>query len=311
MDILITNLQLMPWQGSEVATYTIGSELVRRGHTVTVCSRYVERETMLPWFKGAGIRVVLDPMQVREERFDICHAHHNVMAESVRTVFPKLPMVFMSHGILPFPEQPPIPDTNIGRYIGVSEEVATHLQLRTDTDVVQIVRNPVDSVKFSPNGKPADPLRRVLVLSNKMPEDKLAVVEQACSAVGAELHLAGGANSVAQDDLPAVINNADVVVSLGRGVIETMMCGRVPVVYDYQGGDGMVVPRVVEDLARCNFSGRVLGIDYTVSELTEILRGYRQTFGLELREKAVEMFDAIQQVDKLEAIYREVIDNGA
>ena len=45
-----------------------------------------------------------------------------------------------------------------------------------------------------------------------------------------------------QHRLPVEINEVDIVFSLGRGVIEAMLCGRIPIVFDHLGGDGMVTP---------------------------------------------------------------------
>ena len=307
MRILMTNYQLTPWTGSDVYTYTVARELVRRGHEVVVCARHVDPVTMIPWFTEAGIRLALDPLQLTGETFHICHAHHNVMAQAVRVHCPDIPMIYVSHGVVPLIEQPPVEATNIARFIAVSEEVRARLDHGCRR--VDVIRNPVDSDKFQPTSALNDKPKHAVVLSNQMPAEKMAVIKKACARHGMTLEGVGGHNPVHQDDLSYILNAADIVFGLGRGVIETMMCGRVPIVYDYLGGDGMVTPENIEDLAWYNFSGRRDKNQYTVTEMDMLLEAYRPEFGAQLRDKAVSMFDAAARVDELEQVYREVIKN--
>ncbi len=309
MRILMTNYQLIPWTGSDVYTYTVARELVRRGHDVTVCARHVDPGVMAPWFKAAEIRLVLDPPQLTGETFQICHAHHNVMAQAVRAHCPDVPMVYVSHGTVPLLEQPPIPATNVARYLAVSEEVRDYLRAE-GCDPVQIVRNPVDSEKFQPTRALNDKPKHAVVLSNRMPAEKLAVIKEACARHGMTLEGVGGSDLVHQNDLPYILNATDIVFTLGRGAIETMMCGRIPIVYDHHGGDGMVTSDNMCDLARYNFSGRRYRDQYTVDELVEAIAGYMPEHGPQLKDRAVSMFDAVQQVDVLEKVYQEVLHNG-
>ena len=78
--------------------------------------------------------------------------------------------------------------------------------------------------------------------------------------------------AIHQDDLASRLNEADIVFTLGRGAIETMMCGRIPIIFDYQGGDGMVTPENIHELMTCNFSGRLYGRNYRVEEMIDEIK---------------------------------------
>lgn len=43
---------------------------------------------------------------------------------------------------------------------------------------------------------------------------------------------------------------------MGRGALEAMFCERAVIVFDYQGGDGLVTENNFEEIIKCNLSGR-------------------------------------------------------
>jgi hypothetical protein len=91
------------------------------------------------------------------------------MAMEVRRYFPHLPLVFLSHGVLPFLEQNPPIEIGIARYLAVSEEVRDNLiRHGVDEHRVDIFRNIVDSDKFSPRTSLSARPGRALILSNKL-----------------------------------------------------------------------------------------------------------------------------------------------
>ena len=256
-------------------------------------------------FGRIGIDVVSNLENLTGDAFDVAHIHHNVMAMEVRRRFPDLPLVFLSHGVLPFLEQSPPVDIGIAHYMAVSEEVQANIVRQgIRENRVEIFRNIVDSDKFSPRTSlPARP-SRALVLSNKLDPATENTMRSACEHLGIAMTFAGMRFGVVhQDFLPNAINQADIVFTLGRGVIETMMCGRVPIVLDHQGGDGMVTPDNLEHLMKRNFSGRTYRRTFTIEELIGEIGLYKPSFGESLRGRALEHFDADRQVDRLIGIY--------
>ena len=307
--ILLATHQLLDFTGSELFTFTLADFLKRHGHEVTVYSPYVDR--FWQRFESIRVRVVENLDDLRGDTFDLAHVHHNITAIEVRRCFPSLPMVFLSHGVLPFLEQPPAINLQITRFLAVSEEVqAALLGYGIPENRVSIFRNIVDSQRFCPSSVLRPVPERALIISARLDEQRENIIREACALCGISPTFHGGRfGEIDPSHLPLLINNADIVFSLGRGAIEAMMCGRIPVVFDYLGGDGMVTPDNLQELMTCNFSGRLCGRGYTVDELVSEIKKYRAENGIALRHLALSFFDAYKRVLDLIGVYSECIRN--
>ena len=303
MAVLLTNHLLRSYTGSEIFTYTIADFLRRRGIEVVAYSKYIGGTVQD--FAALGVRVAEDLDSLKDEKFDIAHVHHNINALETRYHFRELPMVFLSHGVLPFLEQPPQIDLGISKFLAVSEEVRENLIAHgvKESDI-EIFRNLVDSGKFRPTSRINATPHKALILSYRIDSQTEEAIRRACGNLEIECKFAGGRfGEVAQHLLPQHINDADIVFSLGRGAIETMFCGRVPIVFDYAGGDGMVTPENIREIMKHNFSGRRYDLHFTAEELTEDIQKYDAGFGDALRNIALEHFDADRHIDRLIEIY--------
>ena len=149
LKILITNHQLRDYSGSDIFTYVLADFLTRRGHNVTAYSKYLGK--VASDLARLDIRIVDDLSEISKERFDIAHVHHNINALEIRYYFPKIPMVFLSHGVLPTLEKPPCFNIDLNHFLAVSEEVKSHLvSLGKVEHKIFVFRNIVDSEKFCP-----------------------------------------------------------------------------------------------------------------------------------------------------------------
>ena len=125
LKVLLSNHHLLDYRGSEIYTLTLADYLKQNGCDVVVYSRYVDK--LEKEFRSLDIPVVNNIYNIKNDKFDVAHVHHNINAAEVRYHFPELPIVFQSHGVLPFLEQPPLLDLGISRYLAVSEEVMENL----------------------------------------------------------------------------------------------------------------------------------------------------------------------------------------
>ena len=202
---------------------------------------------------------------------------------------------------MPFLEQPPLVDLGIYKHLAISEEVRNNLVDKgiSDSDI-EIFRNIVDSNIFRPTRTLNPAPCNAIVYSYKINPESLNIVIEACKSLNIRCRRIGNKpGAIDQNRVPEEINKADIVFTLGRGVIETMMCGKIPIVFDYQGGDGMVTPKNILDLMSHNFSGRRYGKKYQVSDLVDEINGYDPDNSAKLRELAIDLFDADQGVDRL------------
>lgn len=303
--ILLTTNHLLGWTGSETLLLTLMNGLLERGYPLAVYTRHWDQVWLDKYF-DPRIRLTDDLTTLHNLPFDLAHVQHNACLLEVKAAFPTLPVVFSSLGILPFFEQPPPFDLGVSHYLALSEEIRDNLVRQgIPGQAIHILRNTVSGKWFFPTGPIRERPERILVLSYKMNEGKKHLLREAVSQIGATIRFIGGeAESIPNSQLGAFINEADIVVSLGRGVIEAMLCGRVPLVYDIQGGDGLVTPENIHELCACNFSGRLYRQEYSIDTLVAEFGKYRQEDGPRLRELALAHFELEANLDRLALLYQ-------
>jgi glycosyltransferase involved in cell wall biosynthesis len=303
LSLLLATNQLFGWSGSETLLLSLIEGLRENGCEIVVYARHLDK-TWACRYIDPRIQLVDSLETIRELKFDLAHVQHSPCLLDIRAQFPTLPIVFSSLGVLPFLEQPVPFDVGVSRYLAISEEVlenlVAHGLLKNNID---IVRNLVSSRIFFPTSSIRPRPERILVLSNKIDKTKKALLRAAARKIDASIRFVGGAATLPQEPLAVAINEADVVVSLGRGAVEAMLCGRVPIVFDIHGGDGMITPDSLNALRTCNFSGRYHRNEYTVDDLMAELGKYRQEYGSQLRKMALEQFGLEQNMARLLNIY--------
>lgn len=311
-SVLLATNHLIGWSGSETLLLVLIEELRAQGCRLAVYARHVNREWAGRWISTDV--PVFDDLAAMDAgfRFDLAHVHHNSCLIDVREFFPQLPILFSSLGVLPFLEQPPPFDCGVTYHLAISEEVAFNLsRCGVPQQQIQILRNLVSGRLFCPANEIRTKPERILVLSYKMDEGRKDLLREAAARIGASIRFVGeGGNVLSQHQLVGVINEADVVVSLGRGVIEAMLCGRIPLVFDIHGGDGLVTPETLNVIRTHNFSGRRHRIAFTVTGLVDEFGRYRQEYGKKLRELSLEQFGAESNIRCLLELYGNVIERG-
>lgn len=307
LKILITNHHLLDYTGSEILTFTLANQLKNNGHQITVYSKYLD--SMKQWFDEKNIRVVDRLESISCESFDVVHVHHNISAIEVRRWFPKIPLVFYSQGILPFLEHPPLINVDIQKFVAISEEVRDNLKsFGIPQEKIDIVRNIIDSEKFSSCKLSNEIPQNVLVISGRIDQVKEQIIREACQEKGLGVEFLGGRfGSVNQTILKEKIECADIIFSLGRGAIEAMIAGRAVIIFDYLGGDGMVTLETYAEIQKNNFSGRRFGYSYSKEEIISEIEKYDLNTIEKVRNMAVEDYSAFNASKKLEKIYIDTI----
>lgn len=261
MKILLATHALTTLAGTETWIQTMYAEL-SKGHDVYVRSHC--GNSLFPQFKRhhGGIT------------YDLALIQHRDSAEALLPKLKAYKTVFTSHGVIPALEQP---IKGMNHYVAVSEEVQRHLQDLGFSSL--IIRNPVDVRKFRALRPVNQTLKNILFLTNRI-SPALDVVAKA--AEGFEYWQLGG--DVRKTDVVAAINAADLVISLGRGCLEAMACGRNVIVYDRNGCDGYVTPETVVDYRKNNCSGRHGRRQLTPEILRNMFKLYDPDIGQRLRQ---------------------------
>jgi GT2 family glycosyltransferase len=307
VKVLIATHHYFDLTGSETFAYTLAKTLMFKGCNVAIYSPYIggvitEKTLQL------GIPVFSSLQVVKEEKFDVIHLSHNLVAIEVRYCFPYTPIIFLSHGVLPFLEQPPLEDLNISKFLAVSEEVKDNLvEKGIPNDKIMIFRNMIDTKRFYPFEEINEEPKRVLVNSRRMDQQTKSIVAEACKRLSLEMKFIGNPGNI-EWDVEKHINQVDICISLGRGILEAMSCGRAAIVYDYDGGDGLVTVDNIEEIQKCNFSGRRFKRKFSVETLIDEIQKYTKHMGMANRGIVEERFSAEKNVNLLIDIYEKAIN---
>jgi hypothetical protein len=181
-------------------------------------------------------------------------------------------------------------------------------QLAWHPSVVRL-RQPIDLHRFCFRALNLEQRRppRVLWLNNYGANTRQRMVERACQTVGIELR------NVGQTATPTAtpeheIAKAEIVISLGRGVLEAMASGRAAYVFGAVGGDGWVTANSYQQLERDGFSGRAFASAIDLERLVSDLSSWSEEMGEVGRDLAYRYHDAgehaadvIELIEQLDA----------
>ncbi len=306
MKLLFTNYNLSIPGGSELFTWDIAKELAKNNGVIIYspfCGDVAEK------IRKSGLTVIDNLTKIRNEKIDIIHAHHNITAIQARYFFPNVPMVFLSHGIIPFLESPPSIDLGIQSYLAVSEEVKTYLIKKTiPAEKIRIFRNFADTEKFKPVKPINEKLKKVLVIMNNFDKETYNIIKSACKKLNIGMELIGKTIKCVWN-VEYHINNADLVIALGRSAIESMSCGRAVIVYGNSsgviGGDGIITGENIDELKQNNFSGRRYKNIITKENLVNEFLKYNPKMGTNNRKMVQECFNIKDRIDELLKIYKD------
>jgi len=227
--------------GSETFSYTLAKEMVRRGHEVDVFA--LDQGLLSLRFSANGLNIVKHP----RPSYDILFISHNTVLR--RCAMTEGFKIVTCHGVVPELEQP---EVGADLYVAVSPEVREHLMSKGFQ--ASVIYNGVNCKRFKPPERKREKLKRVFCLPQSSAAQE--TVKMACGKMGLQFDW-----SRQEWEVERRMQDADLVVSLGRGAIEGLACGAAVVAYDnrpYMGGrcDGMITPENFHDLRKFNISGR-------------------------------------------------------
>lgn len=280
MRVLLANNHMALLGGTETWTYTMAHELSRQGHEVDVFT--FEPGYVSDMCKPFS-RVVAKP----DGKYDVLIINHHTCLEALQEV-PGY-KIFTSHG----PAGLENAKAGADAYVSVSEE--TQRKLHAAGFDSTVIRQPIDLDRFAPDKELHDEPQRILALSKS--HIGAEWVKLAAHTIGAEMAWLRGWDR-ARWDMPEQINNADIVVSCGRGAVEAMACGRAVLNFDYRLYnskalcDGWVVPDTIDTIHSANYSGRGFGIEVDgAQQIADGLQYYSAAMGPANRKLAEEHHD--------------------
>lgn len=297
MKILLGNNTLSLLAGSETWTETMAIALKKLGHEVSAYSP--ELGIIAAKMEGKGIKCMKEVgpdnqvkpfnfvLEKGQEKYDVIICNHFEITRTLRKAFPDTPIIATVHGILHkneqtgeiWPEHPVLEEGVVNQYVAVSEEVQDKLKTDYNIDSV-IIRNPIDLERFMPDEgltvweKP----KTILINTNYFGtnDDITQVIKDV--ALHYEARLMGiGFNFTPTYEVEGVLKSADIVVGMGRGLLEGMVMGRLAICHGRWGSEGVITPDNYDRIKEQNFSGRGSQGKYmTKEELIEQIDNHYQ-----------------------------------
>lgn len=285
MKILIST-QSLDYSGVPTYTLTLFNELIFLGHEVLVYSPQT----------GPMAQAMNTTQSLNGFEPDVILAQSNRLVQRLKHKFPNTKILFLAHGVLPeFEQSPRLP---INHYIAINEQVVDNLICQyVDPNQISIIRDFVDMEKFQSTSElQEDP--RVLFISNYKKWRTYDIIKEATRELGMPFKAIGSPYGISKDTA-SEINQADIVISWGRGILEAMSCGRTAISFDKQLGDGYMTPQTYIISRERNFSGYECMHSFTVDTLIDELRKYKPEDGRWNREIIKDYHNSKIEVEKL------------
>jgi glycosyltransferase involved in cell wall biosynthesis len=284
------------YTGSETWVYTMATELLRMGYDVTVFTRQ-------PGKMSAKLHcdVIVKKTDLFNQKFDLCLCNH-------RSCFALLPKdlftIFTGHSyFLPIEQFPVNPSADCS--VAVTEEIAEKAS-KYYKDDIQIIRNGIDCERFKPT-KVNDTLQNILYLSSPRYRNGQGeeIVKKACEGynfktIPAEVF-----------EIEELIDWSDLVISLGRGLLEGMAAGKNVLSGDWRNGwmtgfkgAGMITLANFNEMKTHAFSGRNNLKTFDAQSLREEFKLYHPERGWHFRQRILREFNAEDTIQEYLDIYR-------
>jgi glycosyltransferase involved in cell wall biosynthesis len=296
MTILVANNHLINSGGSETFTYTLIKELIRRKYDV-------EYYTLIKGEFSKKMEIELGVNFKSKKKYDLILANHN----SCVTALVGCGFIIQTcHGIFPDLEQPS-PCANF--HVSISQEVQNHLAMKSFISVV--ILNGIDTTKFYPKKEINNNISNVLSLCQSNEANNF--IKKNCEKLNINFNFINK-NLNPVWDLVELINEADLVIGLGRSVYEAMACGRPVLIYDHREysesfADGYITNKLASSLVN-NCSGRYYKIKLTDEMIRKEILKYDKKDGEILRQFIIDNMDIKIAVDKYISLFYDLRNNN-
>ncbi len=290
LNILVATNHLDKVGGTETYTFTLIEELKGRENIKVEYFTFKKGEVSDRIEKELGVSFL------QKKKYDLILANHNTVVEKI---FKYGYSIQTCHGIFPDLEQP---SRLADFHIAISKEVQNHLSKLGYGS--KIIKNGINTNKYRPKNVLNKQLKNVLSLCQSDSANKK--LKLCCDKMGLNFIKANKFKNPSWD-IASLINEADIVVGLGRSAYEAMSCGRPVVIFDDRPyfdsvGDGYVKD-IIEKSIQFNCSGRYLNKNFAGEDLQSELLKFDIKDGLYLRNFALKHLNIEKAVDQYIEVY--------
>jgi hypothetical protein len=269
MRVLITNLFVRGYSGSENVVELLADGLRRAGHEPTIYAPDLGEQA--DRMRSRGIRI-LDRIGELTEAPDIIHGQHLSPCLAAMARFPHAPVVFTSHSSF-FAIEAPLLHPQIREYVAVDESCAAKSREKgVPEDRLSVILNAVDLARFVRRGAlPAKPSKALLLTKNHGHRE---MVRSACAQIGLELDELGPGTGKVVPDLENRLGEYDLVFATARMALEAAATGCAVIVCDDRGFAGLLTSANLAAWRPLNFGIGILASPVTEEKLLAAIAQY-------------------------------------
>jgi hypothetical protein len=269
LRILITNLFVANFSGSETVVELLADALRRAGHAPMIFAPTLGPQAERMQAHG---HIVVDRLAMLPQRPDVMHLQHITPALMALVAFPDVPAVFTCHSATIEVEAPRL-HPQIRRYVAVDDFCrARCVKLDVPEERLSVILNAVDLGRFKARPPLPSKPKAALMLTKTFEQQNL--VRKACAKAGLALDELGHATAEMSDQLEKILPRYDIVFATARMALEAAVVGCAVVVADGRGFAGMLRAENLTAWRRLNFGVGVLTAPVTAAALDAAIAAY-------------------------------------
>ncbi|MFP5257269.1 MAG: glycosyltransferase [Acidimicrobiia bacterium] len=289
MRLVLASNRLSTPGGSETYLLTLARHLQRLGHEVYVMSGpengaadLVEHHALVRVRRAEDLPAPPDRLIVQDA----------IVSGEAASTWPDVPQLFVVHsGTHDLQLTSAVPGAVAG-YLVLNDYTRKLAEALPGGRPVHRLTQPVDVAHFTPAAPPRPRPERLLVFGNNLARWRFEGLEATCRRRGIEVRRVGAVGGQMVLDPLEEIQAADIVVGVGRCIVEAMACGRAAFVYDRWGSDGWLTRESYAAIEAAGFAGRAGTDEPGRSQFEDVLDGYDPVHGTEGYDLAVRHHNA-------------------
>ena len=265
LKVLITNLKLEGWTGTELFVRDVARGLLAAGHRPVIYSPHLGK--LAAEIHQETIPVVDDLSQISRAP-DIIHGQHANETLTALLHFPNSPALYFCHDWY-FDEDYPPRFPRILRYVAVDDACYDKLvsECGVPEERAHVVSQFVDLERFVPRSPlPVIPRRAAVLCNHTKENDYLRAAQEACARRGLTLDVYGAGVGKTRERPEEVLGDYDLVFAKGRAALEAAAVGAAVVIYWWRRLGPTVNTGNLEKLRADGFGLRAMSAQLTPEE---------------------------------------------
>lgn len=289
MRLVLASNRLSTPGGSETYLLTLGRHLQRLGHEVYVMSGPEDDAAALVEHHALPLVRRAEDLPGSPDRLVVQDA---IVSGEAASAWPDVPQLFVVHSGLHDLQLTSAVAETVAAYVVLNDFTKQLVEALPGGRPVFRLTQPVDVAHFTPADPPHAEPQRLLVFGNNQARWRFDGLEDACRRRGIEVRRVGAVGGKMVLDPVEEIQGSDIVVGVGRCIVEAMACGRTAFVYDRWGSDGWLTSRSYAAIESGGFAGRAGTDEPGRSQFEDVLDGYDPVHGTEGYDLAVRHHNA-------------------